>query len=408
MASHGGIHITARIIAKSANATDKSAISRVKFAWPDLALRLQDNSIILAMGLIMKQILKTVLISTTAVLAVSCGTISTAPSIGSDIVEDALELNDAYGAATNAVILKNILRARDRWPTTYTTLSGIQSSPKLARGGKVGLSPLGLGNAVGPFTGSGSSFSNASSAGNIYTVAPFVAAGGGEAGILEPMGGAIFEKYFHRWPRDIATLLLVNGLRVEEGGRERLVRNDGENVEGFIMDIARGFELSEAQYRKFNIGKHLDLTTTGNDEYAFALRPNTAMGLSARQLDIRQKFELRSIDAIVYYLGETLRTPQTPISVSCHVQTASGYEKVKVKAPLLEVKTAQYAQPVNYAVQVKHAGQTYYALPNSSQVEANGGCIRARSSTVISMLNQLLLLSQNSDAFKGPQTLTLQ
>ena len=75
----------------------------------------------------MTHILKAALLGAATVLA-GCGTVGTAPSIGGNIVDDALILNEAYGAASNAVILKNILRARDRWPTTYTTLSEIELS----------------------------------------------------------------------------------------------------------------------------------------------------------------------------------------------------------------------------------------------------------------------------------------
>ena len=70
------------------------------------------------------------------------------------ITNDAVRLNEAFNRSTNAVILKNVLRARDRWTVNFTTLSGITSSPGSKISGSMGFSPLGLGNAVGPFTGS--------------------------------------------------------------------------------------------------------------------------------------------------------------------------------------------------------------------------------------------------------------
>lgn len=350
----------------------------------------------------MRHILKASLVSTAAIFISSCGTVGTAPSIGSDIVGDALSLNQAYGEASNAVILKNILRARDRWPTTYTTLSAIESSPSLQRAGAVSLTPLGLGNAAGPFKNSGSSFSNTSKAGNNYKVVPFV------DGVMNPMKGETFENYFDRWPRDVAVLMLINGLKVEEAGRPRLIRNDGEDIEGFVMNIARAFHLSEAQYRSFDVGKHLDLVKSDSGEYALAVRSNKDLQFTPQQQGIRHEFELRSIDSIIYFLGETLRTPQNAISVNCDVRTPSGYQTIKMKAPILKVDTPQNAQRVNYAMRVNHAGQTYFALPNATQIESRGGCLKERSSTAIAMLTQLLLLSQDEDAFKGTQTLTLR
>ena len=66
------------------------------------------------------------------------------------IDRDAVQLNDAHTRATNGVITMNILRARDGWPTGYTTLSGVQFNPDVELDLTGNFTPLGLGNAPYP------------------------------------------------------------------------------------------------------------------------------------------------------------------------------------------------------------------------------------------------------------------
>jgi len=75
-----------------------------------------------------------------------CGTLDGPASLGGDLVTDAMALNKAYGDVGSSVIVTNVLRARDRWPTSYTTLTAINSTPSLTRASDINLNPLGLGN----------------------------------------------------------------------------------------------------------------------------------------------------------------------------------------------------------------------------------------------------------------------
>ena len=58
----------------------------------------------------------------------------------------AIEINQAYGDAAAAQILKNVLRARDRQPRSYTALSELKITPLATQSHKAEATSLGLGN----------------------------------------------------------------------------------------------------------------------------------------------------------------------------------------------------------------------------------------------------------------------
>jgi len=352
----------------------------------------------------MKQFIKTALLGTSALIMGGCGTISSAPSLGNSIVNDAIELNEAYGEASNAVIVKNILRARDRWPTTYTTLSKINSAPTLTRASDINLSPLGLGNPPGPFQKTASKFSNSSKAGNTYDVVPFISGADGKTGgPLVAISDDAFMKYFKRWPSDVALLVLVDGLIINGS----FVRNDGEKTQEFINRIASAFRLSQSQYNHFDIGEHLDIKKVSDGHLSLRLKSNSGLNLSQHQKAMAYRVEPRSIDSMIYYLGETLRFEQFPVKVDCLVPTPEGRIEVPVKAKLIDIPQFEAARPVSHAVHLNHAGNSYVALPNASQVAQYEGCLKDRSSTVVSLLSQLLIVSQNPQAFEGSNFITI-
>ena len=71
-----------------------------------------------------------------------CATVSDlgATGLAENIEGNAATLNDAHTRAMTAIIAVNVLRARDRWPTNYTTLSGIKSNPTLSLNGSASFS----------------------------------------------------------------------------------------------------------------------------------------------------------------------------------------------------------------------------------------------------------------------------
>ena len=72
-----------------------------------------------------------------------------------------------------AIIAVNVLRARDRWPTNYTTLSGIKSNPTLSLNGSRQFRSAGTWQCALPFAGSSASISRNETANAEYSVNPF-------------------------------------------------------------------------------------------------------------------------------------------------------------------------------------------------------------------------------------------
>lgn len=150
------------------------------------------------------------------------------------IDRDAVQLNDAHTRATNGVITMNILRARDGWPTGYTTLSGVQFNPDVELDLTGNFTPLGLGNAPLPFGGSNASIARNEGADATYTVNPF-AAQDGSIGLYNRDGTEeIFERFVKAgWPIEVIFPLMVQSVTVEVGGKDETcdIRGYGDLAE---------------------------------------------------------------------------------------------------------------------------------------------------------------------------------
>lgn len=416
----------------------------------------------------MHNLLKTALISSAALMTVSCGTVGQPQSIANSIVNDAIELNDAHNATNTAIIFKNILRARDRWPTTFTTLSAVASRPTMTRGADIGLSPLGLGNAPGPFQSSSSRISNSSKADTTYSVAPFGSSDGTSSNVLKPLDIVVFKDYFERWPKDVIMLLFVNNIKNGTSGFK--ARNDGEKIGEFRKDVAMALGVRGDDINRFNFKDHLalknakkdtntscitkhrhefksyqafadftksmkesydgsvsivkgasgdvqlNLCKNSEDSYRFVLKQDAENPIMMPAQPQEISFDIRSIREIVYYLGESLRSDQNVVESGCSHAARDQYGQLvysqdgrpvmqKSLAPLFEVRNGHDKMNVNYAARIRHAGDMYFAIPNDRDVENMGYCLNDRSNMAMSVLNQLLIINQSPDALKSPQTL---
>lgn len=135
-----------------------------------------------------------------------------ATGLAENIEDNAATLNEAHTRAMTAIIAINVLRARDRWPTNYTTLSGIKSNPTLSLNGGASFGPLGLGNAPMPFAGSSASVSRNESANAEYSVNPF-SNNDRTQGLLKPIQPEMLEGYWLAgWPRETLMWLFVDAV----------------------------------------------------------------------------------------------------------------------------------------------------------------------------------------------------
>ena len=441
--------------------------------------------------------LKVTLVAVSLVTLSACGTIvkNSNASLSGAIADDAIKLNDAFNKATNAVLLKNILRARDRWPTNYTTLSGIKSTPTISQSNGLTLSPLGLGNPEGPGQGSGTVLSQGINSSNEYDVNPFAAADRSES-LLTPVTEKLFERYYNSWPRDVVTLMFIKNFKVKIDNQNDFgFHNSGDEFQRVEGDLKAALFLSDAELLKYyseedkltkksmvrnfelNLKRDLILTDstslgasnnaractskiisptdiTAKDSFIAGLtqfqaitdadisltklseRQQTThnatfgldkdnMGLSLKICESKESankilkltpgayekaqqggkiiphreitITLRSFEDIVYYLGETLRVAGTDDQPTVY----ASCDKIVTSVPIF--KTSTQNEYDYFAISVKHAGDTVKALPKGTDSNGKEMCLKERSATVMSILNQLLLLNQSPEFLKAPE-----
>lgn len=371
--------------------------------------------------------------------------------LAESIEDNAATLNEAHTRAMTAIIAINVLRARDRWPTNYTTLSGIKSNPTLALNGSAALTPLGLGNASMPFAGSGASIARNETANAEYSVNPF-ANNDKTQSLLKPIGPETLLDYWNAgWPRETMIWMFVDSVRY--AGEDRFIFVNGDDFVDpeapAALDAKRFVELvAAADSGRVFFGR---LPGESQDERACApydpayLR--TALGagtqepvnetigvverltgkkliLSADQRSNRPANEAqlpsdalkrqlllcdpsterwgfmdfatgrevaevrtRSFDDMIYFLGETLRVSES------RAEGAVG--------DVVLFKTYRQRGDLRFAVRVQHAGDVYFIAPQApSKVQ---GTADDQTGNVLGLLNQLYQFAQSDEFLRAPE-----
>lgn len=410
---------------------------------------------------------------TASILALSgCATVAGSGDrlIASNIAEDSIRLNEAFSQSTNAIILKNVLRARDRWPTSYTTLSGISSKPTFASP-SLTLSPLGRGEVPRPLGTSATTLTPLSAAEKSYNVQPFSARDRSES-LLKPVAETTFDDFLKSWPQDVVLLMFLNEVEFKvsdpsdatgEKKKTIKIRNSGDNFLKFKKRLAAALYSDDSNYQnKFSelpeSNNELDFkkdirlvpsekakkeTACGQQDFAVKelLSKNSgrfgnlqklkeltgatvtveAASKNKLALKVCQKsettnvlvldpekggvagrelsFSLRSFDDMIYYVGETLRI--SDINKRPQVSTPCKTNNQSKLGPLFKVY--ENLESGDFAAEVEHNGETIKAVKASSAVDTDTACLKERSSTVMALLNQLLLLNQSEKFLDAPQ-----
>jgi len=267
----------------------------------------------------------------------------------------------------------------------------------------------------------------------------------------------VFKGYYESgWPKDVAFLLFVRSLDTEVDGRTVTFNNAGDNFAEFkqgleqifayklgasfdlktdlklktggsvssqcgseLLTVSELFNKVGANFE--NIEKFKSVTggsikiadrgTGGNgrqvkvsvcppsetEKNAFVLsdigRAKSRLPAS-RINDMPLEFRLRSFEDIIYYLGEVERvapayrpTANSPCKDQWN-QTLAG--------PIFAIHENE--NHLTFGASVNHEGRTYAVLPQYGQY-----CFPERTSTTMSILNQLLLLNQSEEFLKAPQ-----
>ena len=385
--------------------------------------------------------------------------------LANGIDRDAIRLNDAHTRATNGVITMNILRARDGWPTGYTTLSGVQFNPDVELDLQGNFTPLGLGNPPLPFGGSNATVNRNEGADATYTVNPF-AAQNGSIGLYNRDGTEeVFERFVKAgWPIEVIFPLMVQSVTIDGGdGKPDStcdIRGDGDLAEALNKGnkstaslvcqnvIEKIFKSKTSDRWDYKVAKKdqvdwkcspftqnslLDnskeeslstrisaINTAANgeqgkqrarlliehDKVKLCQRANTVTKKLVKNDEGEAAFKsiaFRSFDDMVYFVGETLRE----MTINSQKQYKLCVEYCFNNTPnryLFEVKETSF-RPDDYAVHVIHAKKNYVALKAGIRKD---GDFNDRTGTVLSILSQILLFNQSESFLEGPDNILLQ
>ena len=377
------------------------------------------------------------------VLLASCTT--TAPDVRRErlarqIADDAAAFNDAYGQAVSAQILLNILRSRDRLPRYYLAMTGISDSPSwsVTQSASIGGIPLGEGGSPWGFGDVG--VERETQTRPSYAVQPF------DAGTLtrtafEPTAPYVFEHYWRSgWPRDLLLLVMVEAIEKTdaEGVRHSYVNEANTIFEDCAPSVDTNGCAFVRELREFLISTGERPGESGIDmEHGRQLcgivetyGPTTPVRpIAPREgLDCDPVFpigstlvrlRLRSLDDMVYYVGELMRAGAmvadegAPIEAQLNVR-AAGLRGGGQGVPLFRVVPEAAASADIYAASVVYGGHRYYAGPaigRSCGAQAESGRCQDnaeegdRSSSVLSLIAEILALNQSPDAIRAPNRL---
>jgi hypothetical protein len=376
------------------------------------------------------------------------------------VADDAGRFNEAYAQAVNSQILLNVLRARDRFPRHYTGMSGINDAPTVTVTTTGALSNLNVRETanlggVGALTRQRQVQSRPQ-----YGINPFVA-GDLNKGVLSPTDPRVFQLYWTSdWPRDVLLYVLVERATPAAGGEPLLneaidvwkscggtagkadepdgcrfwrfvaaaaptqasvvpakppacvrlaeIRDDGRSP-----PAAADAQITTLQ-RSLQAGATLSVTD-GPDGSRTAVAALCAKEEERVRLDLGGAGEfagawdlrLRSLDDVVFYLGELARLDGGPSGLVRGAGAAAGLPSRNDY--LFRITSDREAD--TYAARVRYRGDRYVAGPPISRQcaggDASAACADApglgdRSSTVLSIVSQLLALNQSPETLRQP------
>ena len=379
-----------------------------------------------------------------ALFAASCVSSGQFPSqrerLTRQIADDAVAFNEAYGQAVSAQVLLNILRSRDRLPRHYLAMTGISDSPSwtTTRSATIGGVPLG---AIGSPWGFGEiGASREQSSRPSYAVQPF-SADTLTRTAFQPTPSNVFNHYWYSgWPRDMLMLMMVESIeKTDASGHTGIYTNEANTIfddcvasvrtDGcdFVREV-RAF-LTATEQHPFERGIDLErgrplCGLVESYSPASPVRP-----IAPREGQVCEpvfavggdtlRLRLRSLDDMVYYVGELLRAggmraaPGEAIEAQVTVR-AAGLRGGGRGVPLFRVLPAHASAHGIYAAEITYGDNRYRAGPavgrSCGEQAADGICQDVaeegdRSSSVLSLIAEILALNQSPDAIRAPSRL---
>jgi hypothetical protein len=355
------------------------------------------------------------------------------------IADDAAQFNEAYAQAVQAQILLNIMRSRDRLPRHYLAMTGIADSPSWRYRQNAGIGSIPLGDSGAPWGFGNVGVERETQTRPTYAVQPF----GAETltrTVFDATQPYVFAHYWRSgWPRDLLTLVMVERItRTDAGGAVTVFNNEANEI---FRDCPADVETGGCDFvralRTLLTGTNMPGAISSDegaqavcglvDAYAPA-RPVRAAAPADNERceptfvaggDV-YVFCLRSLDDMIYYVGELLRAgsmdaaPGAPIEAQLTI-AAAGLRGGGQGVPLFRVTPHASAREGRiYGAEVAYGGQRYYAGPAISRscgaAAASGPCQDNaeegdRSSSVLSLIAEILALNQSPEAIRAPNRL---
>lgn len=376
-------------------------------------------------------------------LAASCATTPSIPSqrerLTRQIADDAVAFNEAYAQAVSAQILLNVLRSRDRLPRHYLAMTGISDSPSWTYNQSVGIGSIPLGESGSPWGFGSAEASRETARRPSYAVQPFDAPTLTRTA-FEPTEPYVFAHYWRSgWPRDLLMLVMVEAIeKTDAEGRVQVFTNEANTI---FEDCAPQVDTLGCAYvremRDFMISTSTRPPESGFDAHGRALcgiveayAPATpvrdqapAPGVDCDPVfaigSTLVRLRLRSLDDMIYYVGELMRAgamaPGARGAIEAQVSVrAAGLRGGGRGVPLFRILPRGGAENGIYAAEVEYGGARYVAGPaigRSCGAETSDGVCRDvadegdRSSSVLSLIAEILALNQSPDSIRAPSRL---
>jgi hypothetical protein len=348
-----------------------------------------------------------------------------------DIADEAISYNEAYSAAISGQILLNILRAYNRQPRQYMSMSGFSNDTPDSRQTSFSVNGLPLGE-LGEEWGQGAlSNQRVTRDEPVYTVTPFAQDAFSRIA-RQATSPEVFRHYWETgWNRDLLLFLMVERMDVVSGEQSAVLYNNPGTIaadcqgEGYdsggcaFVRATREFiqRTSREPASVAAAGLCAPLATYG--ARAPAPMPEGSCPVRIVVDGDEYRLALRSLDGMIYYVGEILRRDDA------HPPSADAFAEARLRVrgagsrdeltPLFRIVPANSDTERAYAATVSFGGQRY-----SAGAPADGFCYRPdapdacrgragdRSGTVLEFLVGILAFNQSEASVRPPQNTVIR
>jgi hypothetical protein len=348
-----------------------------------------------------------------------------------DIADEAIAYNEAYSAAISGQILLNILRAYNRQPRQYMSMSGFSNDTPDSRQTTLSVSGLPLGD-LGEEWGQGA-FANQRVVRNepVYTVTPFAQDAFSRIS-RQPTSPEVFRHYWETgWNRDLLVFLMVERMDVVSGGRREVLYN----APGTIAADCQGESYANGGCAFVRAAREFVRTTNGEPASVTPSGPCPPLAVYGAQVPAQMpdgpcpiriivdgdeyQLSLRSLDAMIYYVGELLRRddahpPSNDAFAEARLRVRGAGSRDELM-PLFRVVPASEDTERTFAATVSFGGRRYSAGAPADEFcyrpdapQACRGRAGDRSGTVLEFLVGILAFNQSEASVRPPQNTVIR